>query len=357
MLARRRQGFTLIELLVVIAIIALLISILLPSLGEARRLAKIMVCRSNMRQIATAFVTYANENKEAMAGSPSTSGKEAVSNQIYNGSAMQSWDYLGPLLPNLGQDAQVEPRGTYLDKADDARSNRLEFYRESLKTAICTENNILSKPYQASAPWKNGRMMSYLTSTQFSSIEANAPEGTGTREYRRNTDGIDRKDYRPFLHRVGTLHMKAVIFEGGRYSELKNEPPDFDPKINAQYGGIFSDVGPWYNESAALLRMMAPGEDAGSYNLGIFDPRRYAFRHGAKTPSANAGTSGLLCQGHVAFFDTHVSLLNDSQATNPDFWFPTGTTLNLNNRKLKTWQSTKKDFPKQTGIDGEYVVP
>src|ERR1051326_1646048 len=53
-----RSGFTLIELLVVVAIIALLIAILLPSLGKARERARIAYCSSNCRQICVAYRTY-----------------------------------------------------------------------------------------------------------------------------------------------------------------------------------------------------------------------------------------------------------------------------------------------------------
>lgn len=60
----KRKGFTLIELLVVVAIIALLISILLPSLSRARELAKRAVCASNLRGIGQGMHIYANDNRE-----------------------------------------------------------------------------------------------------------------------------------------------------------------------------------------------------------------------------------------------------------------------------------------------------
>ncbi|MHC4799688.1 MAG: type II secretion system protein, partial [Planctomycetota bacterium] len=57
-------GFSLIELLVVVAILALLMSILFPSLAAARDSARSSVCGSNIRQLANANQCYATVNKD-----------------------------------------------------------------------------------------------------------------------------------------------------------------------------------------------------------------------------------------------------------------------------------------------------
>ncbi|MEM8757063.1 MAG: prepilin-type N-terminal cleavage/methylation domain-containing protein [Planctomycetota bacterium] len=64
---RARSGFTLIELLVVISIIALLIGILLPTLGTARRSAQSVVALAKLRDLGSAAAAYAGEHREQLA--------------------------------------------------------------------------------------------------------------------------------------------------------------------------------------------------------------------------------------------------------------------------------------------------
>ncbi len=79
--ASKKTGFTLVELLVVIGIIALLISILLPSLNRARETANRVKCAANLKQIGSGLLLYSNENKGLFPRTyaPATTGAVTVS--------------------------------------------------------------------------------------------------------------------------------------------------------------------------------------------------------------------------------------------------------------------------------------
>jgi len=88
---RKANGFTLVELLVVIGIIALLISILLPSLQKARDSAVRVSCAAQLRQVGTFWHMYANEFKGAFPDMLGSFGTWEVFLNEYRLHAIQKW--------------------------------------------------------------------------------------------------------------------------------------------------------------------------------------------------------------------------------------------------------------------------
>jgi len=86
----RRGGFTLVELLVVIGIIALLISILLPSLSKAKEQAKRLACANNLRQFGNAVQMYAGESQGLLPFVNATSGPLDRRGWLYQRSSLST---------------------------------------------------------------------------------------------------------------------------------------------------------------------------------------------------------------------------------------------------------------------------
>lgn len=88
------RAFTLVELLVVIGIIALLISILLPSLNKARQQANAVACLSNMRSVGQGVALFTNEKRGWLPKYWTNSGPLPNDTSWGNAYPYLSWNYL-----------------------------------------------------------------------------------------------------------------------------------------------------------------------------------------------------------------------------------------------------------------------
>lgn len=96
------RGFTLVELLVVIGIIAVLIGVLLPVLGKARRQAESAACLSNLRQVASATRLYASEFKDWYVNN-NVVAREEIDGEFPAGFQTNSWLYYQFYSPTAGK--------------------------------------------------------------------------------------------------------------------------------------------------------------------------------------------------------------------------------------------------------------
>jgi len=102
----KQKGFTLIELIVVVAIIGLLASIVLASLGSARKNARIAAAQGSMRNLTTAMVLCLDEgNTFNLPTESNTGGSDVVCSTVSGGTATDII-YYHPSIPSLEQEGR-----------------------------------------------------------------------------------------------------------------------------------------------------------------------------------------------------------------------------------------------------------
>ena len=363
-MSRRRnclsRGFTLVELLVVISIIALLLGLLLPSLGAARESARGVVCMSNLRQIGNAEVAYRTENKGDLPGSPGTTGRNllndpnAISDLIGEdviSLATQPFDWAGPLgfdylAPDLNRPkSRAERFGLLNGSAGDALN---PLARGPLAVFSCPSNHHISVPYDG-APQPGGvdgfppqLAMSYTAAREFlwwSTIPGSGQPpwarsgywGTeaGTCEYPgwgTLTLPGGNSAYRPHESRIERPSDKVFIADGMRYQDASLTAPDHDISATGSYGGAFADSGAWdvaSGDANGFTRAYPLGRNAnGQLMSGL------SFRHGGRGVD-DKGRAGATPMGHVAIRDGHVEQKSIDDMRRPEPWLPSGSQVSL----------------------------
>ena len=94
--ARQGKGFTLVELLVVVAIIALLVSILLPTLSRAKELTKRAICGTNLKGIGSSAFIYANDFNDCFPVAPAVMYTGGSTYDKWGGKTDGTWRTTAP---------------------------------------------------------------------------------------------------------------------------------------------------------------------------------------------------------------------------------------------------------------------
>lgn len=337
----RNQAFTLVELLVVISIIALLISILLPSLQSAREQAKTVKCQAQGGGISKAAASYYTEENDWIPGSPVTTGSvlfrhngKAPNAEDIPDAPVQVWDYAGPLMA-------VQMNSTLPGNRGDRFGDLVEGIFE------CPSNKLLSEPFLLGAIGPTGsfqtqRLVSMNTIRNFmlfastatspiNSIDGDTGRDWGT--YGGHVGGTTTIPdyYKPQVDKVGNPSEKVFLADSSRFTDATGEL-DHDINWKARSGGAFSDGGPTLqsvpNTGTDFLRSYILGDPR---DKSSFIRQKFSYRH------PRGRKPGLV----AVFFDTHAEYLSEPNSRKPDFWWPKGTKIppieiNAASRKFAT---------------------
>lgn len=139
----RLAAFTLIELLVVIAIIALLISILVPALGGARKAAQTTKCLVNVRSLELAHTLYANDYKEAFIDAGLVHGGTQSVNSIKRSWPFVLGNYVGGeiVLKSPGDNSPFWP----ISEGGNSTGVGLREIRDAVEAGVAPKNAQLAR--------------------------------------------------------------------------------------------------------------------------------------------------------------------------------------------------------------------
>ncbi len=349
---RRAAAFTLVELLVVVAIIALLLSIMVPSLAGARDQAKAAVCASQLRGLGTGLTNYTAEFEGWLPGMNTSGAALRAKMLVMQGNPdclrdprvpVQPHDWATPIF-NLEMDL---PR---------TRAERLRLVTEKFKCPAQEPIKSVLYPSDAFGMLDGSKVPdasdffthaswtgpSYLMPAHFQYWGKNFakvnlawvegyPQPTPVLPKTTPSDWEAQYDrYVSHMDYVGTPSRKVFLADGTRYL-TESGILDHDVSPIPDVFGSFTSSGAWWSGSTAYGvdvrsvnwdgETVARGSPSRGQNLVL------SYRHCTRRKKLNTTCGDNPGAINAVFFDGHVELLNDQRSRRIDYWYPTGAVV------------------------------
>ncbi len=298
----RRDGFTLIELLVVISIIALLVGILLPALGAARKSAQKAVCLGHQRSIGQGMAVYGSNNDDWLAGALTSGRKIRSAGYPFRDSATeptQNMDWVSPSLgDSLGLPTNREKRIVAILNDELRCPSNDDFFDTGVSFSPppgVSITGVRYASYSAALAFHYGNVADTGTGKLW---DMGSPEAATVDSPR---------GYSPRIDNVGAASEKVYAMDGARFWDSGNRQLTFNGFEKQIVGGNFMEYGPAIAHDHGPWEFETDGSPTA-------DSLRLGYRHGGSI--------------NVVYFDGHGSSLT-AEETHPS----TG----LTQESLKPW--------------------
>lgn len=308
---KQRVGFTLIELLVVVAIIALLIGILLPSLGAARDRARTVACGATMRSFGQGLAIYSTEYDNLFPGPNITGLTMGIQGSSYKPlnvatEPVQNLDWISPMM------------GKTMSFPNDLAARYVALFNSKIRCPSNAERYDYEYPSfkggdVKTLPINSPGNLSLVSYTGIAGFMANDDASAAVNYSLSKCTIGNLSDYvvapsgfRFKRGQIGNESQKVFAIEGARYYDPGKKQTSYNTFFKQNDGGNFMVVGP-------VVNLTGDPFDLDSANKPTAVGKRLAYRHRGKL--------------NAVFFDGHVEQLDGPSSVKVDYYFPTGTKI------------------------------